>query len=128
MELRLYRIILPVNDIEKAFQFYRELFEQKGMRVSPGRHYFTLGQTVLACYDPEADGDEIGTGWKLHYNQYIYIATSDIEKIFDQWTKLGAKHISQRIESMPWGETLFYALDPFNNRLCFVKNDTIFTG
>ena len=36
--LRLYRVIMPVDDVESATQFYSTLLEQPGMRVSPGRH------------------------------------------------------------------------------------------
>ena len=58
MKQRLYRIILPVKNIDKAENFYSRILNQKGIRVSPGRHYFNLGGTILACYDPKADGDE----------------------------------------------------------------------
>ena len=37
MAPRLYRVILPVSDIEKAVGFYSGLFEQGGQRVSRGR-------------------------------------------------------------------------------------------
>ena len=29
---------------------------------------------------------------------------------------------------MPWGETMFYALDPFGNPISFVQAGTEFTG
>jgi hypothetical protein len=29
---------------------------------------------------------------------------------------------------MPWGETMFYALDPFGNPISFVEAGTEFTG
>ena len=44
---RLYRVILPVRSIEAAAEFYSGLFEMSGERVSPGRHYFDLGGTIL---------------------------------------------------------------------------------
>ena len=28
----------------------------------------------------------------------------------------------------PWGERSFYATDPFDNPLCFVARDSVFTG
>ncbi|MEP4094091.1 VOC family protein [Reichenbachiella sp.] len=127
MNQRLYRIILPVNDIEKAEDFYSQILEQKGIRVSAGRHYFNLGGTVLACYDPVADGDECGEGWKFHENQYIYIAVENIQKVFDKMKDLDCKSLGE-IEQMPWGKTLFYANDPFENPICFVDEKTIFTG
>jgi extradiol dioxygenase family protein len=57
--MKLYRIIFPVNDIDKAAHFYAEIFGQPGQRVSTDRHYFDLEGTILACYDPVADGDEM---------------------------------------------------------------------
>ncbi len=127
MNQRLYRIILPVNNIDKAENFYSEILDQKGIRVSPGRHYFNLGGTVLACYDPKTDGDEYGDGWKFHKNQYIYIAVDDLQNVYEKMKHSDCKYVGE-IEEMPWGETLFYANDPFENPICFVDEKTIFTG
>ena len=55
MNVRLYRVILPVGDIGIAAEFYGTLLSSPGERVSPGRHYFNCGGTILACYDPVAD-------------------------------------------------------------------------
>ena len=126
MQPKLYRIIFPVEDIEKAAEFYSNVLNQKGMRVSPGRHYFNIGGTILACYDPKADGDEQGN-WKFHENQYIYISVTDLEAVRNNMKKLHCKSLG-KIEKMPWGETLFYANDPFGNPICFVDNKTVFTG
>lgn len=32
------------------------------------------------------------------------------------------------IASRPWGETFFSVVDPFGNEICFVDEDTVFTG
>lgn len=127
MNQKLYRIILPVNDINKAENFYSNILGQPGIRVSTGRHYFNLGGTVLACYDPIGDGDEYGEGWKFHENQYIYIAVGDLQKVFKKMRNSDCKYVGE-VEKMPWGETLFYAKDPFENPICFVDENTIFTG
>lgn len=127
MTSRLYRTILPVNNIDQAELFYSNILDQKGIRVSPGRHYFNLGGTVLACYDPQADGDDLGNGWVFHENQYIYIAISDLLRLHKKIKKLNCKYVSE-VGDMPWGETLFYANDPFGNPICFVDEGTIFTG
>ena len=99
----------------------------QGERVSGGRHYFDCGSTILACYDPAADGDSAGLGWQIHENQYIYFAVTDIEGARARVSAGGGEILSD-IESMPWGETLFYALDPFSNRLSFVDDTTLFRG
>jgi hypothetical protein len=40
--------------------YYAAVLKQAGMRISPGRHYFERGGTILACFDPRADGDPLG--------------------------------------------------------------------
>lgn len=124
--MKLYRVIFPVNDIDKAEGFYAEILNQKGARVSPGRHYFDVGGTILACYDPKADGDEHGM-WEFHENQYVYIAVDDLIAVRNKMKTLACKSLGE-IQEMPWGETLFYANDPFGNPICFVDETTVFTG
>jgi len=79
---RLYRIILPVPDIEGASAFYGSVLGMPGQRVSPGRHYFDCGGTILACYDPVADGDGEKGRWRFHPSQYVYIAVSNLARLF----------------------------------------------
>lgn len=126
--MKLYRIIFPVNDIEKAARFYADIFDQPGQRVSPGRHYFDLEGTILACYDPVADGDKISQPWVFHENQYIYIATDHLETVHRKFRQSGSQYVDEHISEMPWGERLFYANDPFGNPVCFVDRKTVFTG
>lgn len=126
MRFKLYRIILPVTDIDRAEKFYAQVFQKPGQRVSPGRHYFNLGGTILACYDPQADGDA-QDAWQFHENQYIYISVPDLESVRDEITKLDCQSVGE-IEEMPWGETLFYMTDPFGSLLCFVDEKTVFLG
>lgn len=127
MKAKLYRVILPVDDIDVAADFYGKLFESPGERVSPGRHYFHCGETVLACYDPAADGDDIGEGWRLHESQFLYFSVPDIDSMREAATGAGCLELTD-IESMPWGERLFYGRDPFGNPICFVAEGTEFLG
>lgn len=124
---RLYRVILPVSDIEEAARFYARVLQVEGERVSPGRHYFKCGGVILACYDPAADGDQPGSGWRHHENQYLYFSVPDLEAVRKRLASAGGRPLTE-IEDMPWGERLFYALDPMGSRLCFVQESTVFTG
>lgn len=124
---RLYRIILPVSDIEGAARFYSRVLETGGERVSPGRHYFDCGGTILACYDPVADGDPLGRGWLPHENQYLYFSVPDLAAVRSRIEQAGGRNLTE-IEDMPWGERIFYAQDPQGSRISFVQDNTVFTG
>ena len=123
----LYRVILPVNDIEKAAAFYSAVFETPGSRVSPGRHYFNCGGTILACYDPKADGDGERPPPVLDPFQYLYFSVEDLDATYGRVRDAGGT-LESEIKTMPWGERLFYARDPFTGQLCFVDQGTLFTG
>jgi predicted enzyme related to lactoylglutathione lyase len=127
MTNRLYRVIQPVGCIDVAAQFYSAVLESAGERVSPGRHYFACGATILACYDPVADGDEMQQGWRHHPNQYLYFATADLERALKRVRDAGGE-IEAPIDTMPWGERMFYAKDPFGNPISFVDQGTLFLG
>jgi predicted enzyme related to lactoylglutathione lyase len=129
MSARLYRVILPVGDIKEAARFYGAILGEAGQRVSRGRHYFGTGESgaILACYDPIADGDPAEQGWRHHSNQYVYFSVDDLEATRAACVEAGARGITE-IAAMPWGETMFYALDPFGNPISFVKVGTEFTG
>jgi len=123
--MKLFRVILPVPDIEAAARFYSALFEQPGQRVSPGRHYFDCDGVVLACFDPRADGDLFDA---RPNPDHLYFAVENIEAFFARARQLGFSEIDTQIKTWPWGERSFYAVDPFGNPLCFVDQQTIFTG
>ncbi len=131
---RLFRFLLPVTDIERAATFYTLVLDQPGDRVSPGRHYFDCGGVVLACFDPIADGD----GYDAKpLTEPIYLAVDDLEATLRRAKEAGAAFSDDvvpdvgplgSIAQRPWGEVSFYAADPFDNPLCFVSNDSVFTG
>ena len=133
MSARLFRVILPVSDIERASKFYGEVLGDRGVRVSAGRHYFNCGGTILACFDPRADGDAYDP---KPNPEWLYFAVSDIEATYQRCNTAGARLASGevhgdpagRIATRPWGERSFYAEDPFGNKICFVDEKTLFTG
>ena len=127
MTVNLYRVIHPVNDIDTAVMFFSTALEAEGERVSPGRHYFECGGTILACYDAAADGDDPGDGWRHHKNQFLYFAVSDLEATRNAIVDAGGE-ITEEIASMPWGERIFYARDPSGNPISFVEESTVFKG
>lgn len=130
--MRLYRVILPVTDIDRAARFYSSVLGLAGERVSPGRHYFAgpeASGAILACYSPGEDGDadEHGHSWTPHPFQYLYFSVADLYGVRKRCLAAGATGVTE-IEPMPWGETLFYAVDPFGNPISFVQSGTEFAG
>lgn len=130
---RLYRVIVPVGDIERAAKFYTELLGVEGRRVSPGRHYFDCGGVILALFSPRADGD---ADTLRPLPDHIYFAVADLEAVFARAERLGGLSTETgdgslpmgRIATRPWGERSFYMRDPAGNPLCFVDEKTLFTG
>ena len=115
---------MPVSDIDKAARFYSTLLNLPGKRVSSGRHYFDCGGTILACFDPKADGDNFELGPNP---DHLYFAVDDLEQRFA--TARDTLGISPgAIKVRPWGERSFYLKDPFGNKICFVDEKTMFTG
>ena len=127
MTTKLYRVISPVRDIEVATRFFSAVLGSAGERVSPGRHYFECGGTILACYDPVADGDSMEDGWRHHGSQYLYFAVADLEATLGNVEQAGGE-ITAPIASMPWGERIFYARSPDGAPIAFVDEATVFTG
>jgi catechol 2,3-dioxygenase-like lactoylglutathione lyase family enzyme len=131
---KLYRVILPVADIEQAASFYSAVLGAPGRRVSPGRHYFDCEGTILACFDPRADGD----GYTAKPNpELLYFAVSDLPATHAACRAAGADFSTEsprgvgplgQIAKRPWGEESFYASDPFGNPLCFVSRASVFAG
>ena len=122
--MKIFRVVLPTDNIERATQFYAELLGFDGIRVSLGRHYFDCEGVILACFDPHADGDNFVPVPNL---DHIYVSTSDLENTHERAKKLDYREISE-IETQPWGERSFYLKDFFGNQLCFVDSTTLFTG
>ena len=125
MTVRLFRVILPVPAIEAGSAFYEQVLGMKGQRVSSGRHYFTCGPTILACYSSRDDGD----AWDVPPNpEHLYFAVDDLEAAFARCHAANCRRVDAAIKTQPWGERSFYVEDPFGNKLCFVDEQTVFTG
>lgn len=130
----IFRVIVPVGDIDAAARFYAAVLGSAGRRVSPGRHYFDCEGTILACVDPLADGD----GYAARPNpEPLYMAVADLQATWAACRAAGARFAAGappgvgplgEIADRPWGERSFYIADPFGNPVCFVSRDTVFTG
>ena len=133
MSTKLFRVILMVSDIYHAARFYTALIENPGRRVSPGRHYFDCGGTILACVDPDRERDMEPPRANA---DYFYFSVSDLENSLRRCLAHGAQPAPGEIHdapageivTRPWGERSVYLRDPFENLICLVDEKTTFTG
>lgn len=123
MTARLYRVILPVSDLDRARGFYENALGLTGQQVSIGRYYIDCGGTVLALFDAKTeDGRDVPPN-----PEHLYFAVSDLDDVL-QRVKASGVEADDSIATMPWGERSFYAKDPSGNPVCFVDESTVFTG
>ena len=132
MPATLFRVILPVSDLDQAAKFYATVLGTPGFGVSTGRHYFDCGGVILACFSARQDGDDFDP----RPNQdHLYFAVENLESTYEACKKAGAQFSAGevhgdpagKIAMRPWGERSFYIHDPFGNPICFVDQSTLFT-
>ncbi len=127
----LFRIILQVDNLDRAEEFYGQLLGDRGRRIPrASRHYIDCGPVILALVDPAVDDE---TARPLP--DYIYFAVNNLEEIHARARSLNCLATEDihgesagTIAVRPWGERSFYVMDPWGNGLCFVDENTLFTG
>lgn len=129
---KLFRVALQVADLDQAAAFYSKLLDDSGIRIPRGsRHYFDCGPVILALVDVSA-----GAGGKPEPTpDYIYFAVSNLAEVYERAKALNClakdrfhDQNAGEIVKRPWGELSFYVEDPWGNGLCFVDEQTLFTG
>jgi predicted enzyme related to lactoylglutathione lyase len=131
MASSLFRVILQVDDLDKASEFYAKLLDDPGRRIPrASRHYIDCGSVILALVDVTAGGEEAKP-----LPDKIYFAVDELEKVYARASDLGCLSTDDvhgssagEIVVRPWGERSFYVYDPWGNGLCFVDSKTLFTG
>ncbi|MCX5045080.1 VOC family protein [Aldersonia sp. NBC_00410] len=126
--MRLFRVIVPVLDIDQAATFYSALLGNRGERVTSGRHYFDCEGMLLACLDSLADGDSQASPPNTGH---CYISTNEqLDAVRERAILAGAKPDPKRgdITVQPWGERSFYARDPWGNPFAIVEAGTEYVG
>jgi len=126
----LFRVVLEVSDLNAAVAFYSQLLGIEGRVLRGSRAYFDCGAVILAILDP-TPGDikptpNVGD---------IYFSVKDLESYHARARELGCLSSEEvhdesagDINIRPWGERSFYAKDPWGNGVCFVDEQTLFTG
>jgi hypothetical protein len=128
---KLFRIILQVADLDQAAEFYGKLLDDPGRRIPrASRHYIDCGPVILALVDVTAAGEAAKP-----LPDKIYFAVGNLEQVHARAVELGCLSHEDvhgasagEIVVRPWGERSFYVHDPWGNGLCFVDENTLFTG
>jgi tRNA (guanine37-N1)-methyltransferase len=120
----LFRVIMPVPDMERGVAFYATMLGTPGELVAPNRHYFRCGGTILAVVVP---GEHDGAAFRPNI-EHVYFAVPDLRERYAVARNAGCSSLDERISRRPWGEKSFYARDPFGNPICFVDEKTVYTG
>src|SRR5829696_1581492 len=123
--MHLYRVVLPVSDIERATAFYSSLLGRPGTRVAVGQHSFDCEGTVLTVHHVRADIGPRGDG--RSHPHHIYIAVDNLEHLHGHAFYVPGGVVEPTIETHESGERCFEVRDPFGNLLCFVDRATVFT-
>jgi predicted enzyme related to lactoylglutathione lyase len=126
---KIFRITIEVDDIERGVAFYARLLDTPGKRHPGSRHYFDCGGVILAVQDVSRAGLPPQANAKS-----LYFAVDDLEPVHARAAALGALapykvHDAPggEILTRPWQERSFYAVDPWQNDLCFVQEGTLYT-
>lgn len=129
---KVFRAILPVRDLDEAQAFYSSLLGTEVRSITPSRRYMDMDNMILALFHPTRESG-------MHSNrpnaEPFYFAVEDLDAFFQRAQKVGGLFTETdhnlpmgKITRRPWGELSFYMRDPSGNPLCFVKEDTVFTG
>jgi predicted enzyme related to lactoylglutathione lyase len=124
-----FRLNVEVGNLDEAIKFYSKLLNIQGRKQPGSRVYYEAGPVTLQVVDVSSAG-------KPHpAAKALYFTVQDLEAAFERAKALGC--LSREsvhdapgggIVVRPWGERSFYALDPWENPLCFVEEGTVYTG
>lgn len=112
MTAQLFRVVVPVTDLDSAARFYGGLFGVTGERYSSGWYCFHLGGALLACSTERADPLTVP----------LFVATEDpLAQLQVRARQLGARYVNAEIHKLSSGEKGFELQDPFGNALCVIE-------
>lgn len=123
---KLYRVTLPVSNIDEATRFYRGLLGIDGERISPGWHYFHCEGVTLACHDPRAENEPADAS---PHRAPVFLSVEELLLQIRQRVMIhGGTALDSAPRVLPTGEEGLSVQDPFGNLLCFVRSSSVLRG
>jgi catechol 2,3-dioxygenase-like lactoylglutathione lyase family enzyme len=83
--MKIFRITLEVSNLDQASKFYAKLLAIPGQRHPGSRHYFDVGNVILAILDPTPGGLKPTPGAKS-----LYFAVDELEPVHARAKELKA--------------------------------------
>ena len=124
-----FRMTVEVDDLEKAISFYTALLDLQGRKQAGSRCYFGCGPATICVLDVSS------ARTPQPVPKARYFTVQNLEAVFDRAKALKCLAVEDvhrgqggGIVVRPWGERSFYVEDPWKNALCFVEEDTVYTG
>lgn len=121
MKVNLYKVVLPVSDMDQAETFYLQLLGLSGRRISSEEYHFDCGDVVLCCRHPDSEAEPSPVSRSL---KQVYLAVEDLDAVFEKAKTSGCSALDQEMRTQPWGDRSFVAQDPFGNTIVFVDEGT----
>ena len=101
--MRLYRVIVPVPNIDQAAAYYESLLGLPGKRVSSGRHYLDCEGTILALFSPREDTDP----FEPRSNQgHLYLAVDGLSAKAGQHQSRNSSRPSHGVRSIYFSQSM----------------------
>jgi len=125
----LFRLNLEVGNLDQAAEFYGRLFGLEGRKQAGSRCYFNCGGVTLQVVD-------VSAARKPHpAAKALYFLVENLDAVFERAKGLNCLTTDDvhgvsggAISVRPWGERSFYAVDAWENPLCFVEAGTVYPG
>ena len=125
---RLFRAVLPVDDLSAADAFWARLLELEVDTTLPSRHYVPTGGAVTVLVDTAAHAR--GHGQEpppfAPNPDAFYFRVPDLDATWARAQELGCPAPGEPegagIAKRVWGDRSFYTRDPAGNPICFVDD------
>ena len=131
----LCKVILPTTSLGRADAFFEEMLGLEVNTFVPNRHFLYCDSCELSLVNPieHSKSHELAQKDFRSNPELVYFGVSDLDACYERAQKLRMKplhddHVGEGIQVRPWGERSFYGLDPSGNPICFVDDQTLFTG
>lgn len=127
MTADLFRVVLPVDDLERADAFWTTLLDVPVDRSVPGRHYLRTHGALVALVDTAAHARAHGAPPSPFRPQpeWLYFRLPDLDAAWERARALDAPAVEEEgrgIRERVWGDRSFYTRDPAGNPVCLVDD------